>query len=139
MKKVITKADIFGHKISLNFNKKGSTHRSFAGGAYSIFLVCFILYYVSSRFSILVTRDDNKLFTLQRARDATDLTVPNDRLIWSNAIQHWTGPNQVETISFDDEKFKKYISINYYHRDVVWANRETNPYIYTPIGIKHQE
>ena len=38
--------DLFGHPIELNFNNKGSTHNTFVGGFFSIFIRFALFVYV---------------------------------------------------------------------------------------------
>ena len=46
LKNGIRNHDLFGHMININFNRKGSTHKTFIGGLVSIIVKVIILAYV---------------------------------------------------------------------------------------------
>ena len=48
--KFIESADIFGKVIELNFDRKGSTHKTFFGGLVSIIYALFIVAYATYGF-----------------------------------------------------------------------------------------
>ena len=52
--------DAFGHSISLNVDKKGSTHKTMCGGIVTIWMYILIIAYVSLHF-IVAGRGDVKL------------------------------------------------------------------------------
>jgi hypothetical protein len=49
-KKFIKKVDIFGKKIELNYDKNGSTHKTYLGGFLTILYVTFIMAYLAYGF-----------------------------------------------------------------------------------------
>ena len=57
----IRENDLFGFPIALNFNKKGSTHKSILGGSVSIFLKLIILIYSISLVNSLVFNENDTL------------------------------------------------------------------------------
>ena len=38
--------DLFGHQVSLNFNKRGPRHKTYIGGFFSLFVKGIIYFYV---------------------------------------------------------------------------------------------
>ena len=43
--KFIKSQDLFGHEVSLNFNKKGSSHNTLVGGVVSVLVKAFMVFY----------------------------------------------------------------------------------------------
>ena len=56
----IKNKDLFGHIISLNFNGKGSSHRTFIGGSTSILIYCFMGFLIYLNVSKLLFNGDDK-------------------------------------------------------------------------------
>ena len=54
VRKKIVNSDMFGHPVSLNFNKKGDTHNTLCGGMLSLFTRLFFLWYLFMRISVMV-------------------------------------------------------------------------------------
>jgi len=51
---LISSHDLLGHKIQLNFNKKGSTHKTLIGGILSILIKILMVIYTLTYLDILV-------------------------------------------------------------------------------------
>ena len=51
--------DLFGHKIELNFNKKGSSHNTLIGGVFSILIKMVMLIYIYLLVKKLVNNEDD--------------------------------------------------------------------------------
>ena len=47
---MITSYDLFGKKVELSFNKKGSSHNTLLGGSVSIFIRGFMAFYIVTLF-----------------------------------------------------------------------------------------
>ena len=60
--------DMFGHRIELNFNNKGSEHKTIVGGFFSIYVRLFLLFYFVYVLNMMLTFDNdtlrNSTFTL---------------------------------------------------------------------------
>ena len=70
---IIRDQDWFGFPIALNFNKKGSTHKSIVGGGVSIFLKTIILIYLLSLFNALVFNENDSNNSVKVLLDPEDL------------------------------------------------------------------
>ena len=66
--------DMFGHRIELNFNNKGSMHKTIVGGFFSIYIRLFLLFYVIYVFQQMLTFGNdtvrNATFTLDQNSDS---------------------------------------------------------------------
>ena len=51
--------DLFGHRIALNFNRGGDTHRTIVGGFFSIFIKIALTFYVFIKVVKLVSFGDD--------------------------------------------------------------------------------
>ena len=60
MKRLVKEQDMFGHPVSLNFNKKGTTANTLLGGCCSILVKLFLLGFVIFRLHVMINRDDNE-------------------------------------------------------------------------------
>ena len=63
MKSIISKIknkDLFGHVIQLNFNQKGSSHRTVIGGLLSLIIYSFMGFYILLSFNKLIFNLDDK-------------------------------------------------------------------------------
>ena len=67
--KVLKMLDIFGKPITLNFDKKGDTHKSFFGSIMSLILISIILAFAGSKISVMIQRQ-------QVTRSS--ITIPKD-------------------------------------------------------------
>ena len=56
--------DMFGHLITMNFNKRGNHHKTLVGAFFSIFIKVMIYVYVGLTFKQLIYKDANKNSTI---------------------------------------------------------------------------
>lgn len=75
--------DFFGYHINLNFDRNGDTHNTIIGGTFSIFIRCFIAWYVAIKCQKLITYDDDNM----------------------NYTESLINLNETEEISYGDTKF----------------------------------
>ena len=55
--------DLFGHLININFNRKGSTHKTLIGGLVSIIVQGITMIYITSKLYKLLWRTNDELTT----------------------------------------------------------------------------
>ena len=60
LRKLIQGQDMFGHRINLNFNREGNSHKTIIGGLVSICLKLFMTYYVYYNFKKMLFYEDDK-------------------------------------------------------------------------------
>ena len=60
MKSFIKGIDLFGHIIQLNFNQKGSSHKTTIGGAFSFLIYAFMSFYIIINVQKLIFNLDDK-------------------------------------------------------------------------------
>jgi len=63
LQKFILNRDMFGHDISLNFNRNGKQHRTLITGLFSLFLKICITAYFIQRFYMLIFHEKDDNFT----------------------------------------------------------------------------
>lgn len=105
--------DFFGHQVSLNFDRKGDTHNTIIGGTFSIFIRCFITWYVSLNCYKL-------------------LTYANDSMSYTESLINL---NQTDAINYSGTNFYFYgVLKNLYHkkRDVI---AEDEDHVNNPIFL----
>jgi hypothetical protein len=61
MRSFLTSKDMFGHTVTLNFNKKGDSHKTLAGGIFSIFVRCIMIAYVYILLKRLILKEKNTI------------------------------------------------------------------------------
>ena len=63
--KFIKSQDLFGHEVSLNFNKKGSSHNTIIGGAVSVLVKAFMAFYtvLLVKTMVLYQKNNNQSIT----------------------------------------------------------------------------
>ena len=59
----MTSQDYFGHKVQLNFNKKGSEHQTLIGGIVSIFINAMMIVYVTILLKRMFLFEDDDVST----------------------------------------------------------------------------
>ena len=69
LKEVIKDQDLFGHLININFNRKGSTHKTPIGGIFSLIIKLFVFIYVMTKFRKLLWRTDDQITTSTQIAD----------------------------------------------------------------------
>ena len=75
--KSIRSTDLFGHNISLNFNKRGNTHKTLIGGFFSL-IVKFIIYgYIGITLKQMLFLEENKNESLKSLIDLEELGPVN--------------------------------------------------------------
>ena len=62
--KLLRQYDMFGHLITMNFNKRGAYHKTLIGAMFSILIKIMIYIYISLTFRTLLTEGDNKNTTI---------------------------------------------------------------------------
>lgn len=77
----ITDYDLFGHPISLNFNSKGSEHKTFCGGTISFLTYGFLIWYLYKRIEYLVTFNNN---SIDLTMDEADFEAIGEVPMWSD-------------------------------------------------------
>ena len=60
---------MFGHLITMNFNKRGNKHKTEIGAFFSIFIKLFIYLYIGLTFKSLLYMDANKNSTIESTED----------------------------------------------------------------------
>jgi hypothetical protein len=56
--------DMFGHLITMNFNKRGAYHKTMIGAFFSVLIKFCIYVYIALTFRTLLTKGDNKNTTI---------------------------------------------------------------------------
>ena len=69
--------DLFGHSIALNFNRRGSSHKTFIGGSFSILIYAFMIFLFWINIEKLVFSLDDKNTTYNGLIDSNDTTTVN--------------------------------------------------------------
>ena len=64
--------DMFGHLITMNFNKKGSRHNTQIGAMFSLLIKFFIYVYIGLTFKTLLFKGANKNGTTNTIEPITD-------------------------------------------------------------------
>ena len=64
IKNGIRSHDLFGHIIAINFNRKGSTHKTFIGGLISIFIKILMWLYLGSKLYAMFWRTNDTMSTV---------------------------------------------------------------------------
>ena len=67
--------DIFGHPVTLNFNKQGDTHNTIIGGVVSIFIKVLLLMFFVERSKTMLTQGDTKITSTEKL---ADMSLVND-------------------------------------------------------------
>ena len=62
LKQLVTGQDMFGHPVTLNFNKKGDHHKTIFGGVASICLKVFLLSFLITKTVHLFDRRASQTF-----------------------------------------------------------------------------
>lgn len=71
--KSIRNKDLFGHYISLNFNKRGHAHKTYIGGFFSL-IVKFIIYgYIGITLKQMLFLEENKNESIKSLVDLEEL------------------------------------------------------------------
>ena len=60
IKNYIRGHDMFGHRVSLNFNKNGDSFKTGCGGIFSIIIKLILLFYAILRLKALFLRENNQ-------------------------------------------------------------------------------
>ena len=58
-KQIFLSQDVFGHPVTLNFNKKGDTYKTNEGACLSILLRCFMLLFLIVKLRVFAEKSDN--------------------------------------------------------------------------------
>ena len=77
--------DMFGHLITMNFNKRGNHHKTLIGAFFSIFIKVMIYVYVALTFKQLIYKDANKNSTIYSVEPIEDFGT-----VYYNETGHFT-------------------------------------------------
>ena len=119
MREYLTSLDMFGHSVTLNFNKKGVLHKTQIGGIFSIFVRCIMAFYIILLFKWLILRERNVIGTQAHLLDL-DIEVPITNLTETKVgMFGYILGSYGQNIEYNDE-FKKHFKIFYakYQRDL---------------------
>jgi len=75
--KLIKRVDMFGKKVELNFDKNGSTHKTYFGGFITILYVIFIIVYAAYGFLNIGNHTKDKITVFQNYLNMEDLDDVN--------------------------------------------------------------
>jgi hypothetical protein len=73
VKKFIKARDMFGHPVTLNFNRQGDTYFTTCGGLISIFFFFFLGWYVLIKFDIMTSRTGDSINVVKERSNYTDI------------------------------------------------------------------
>ena len=102
---LIKKQDLFGHRILLNFNKKGSSYQSILGGSFSILIKLIILIYFGFLTNSLIAHEND---------NTQSITVPLDTEALGNVNFNETYVNPMLIVF--NWKLKRYLSKEEYSK-----------------------
>jgi hypothetical protein len=69
LKQVIRNRDMFGHRVELNFNNQGSSHKTLCGGIGSIMLQTLMMVFVNLNVKKLFLQEDDNLKSITKDQD----------------------------------------------------------------------
>ena len=122
-KKYIRGHDMFGHKVSLNFNKDSDTYKTGCGGVFSILIKLILLFYVGLKMKALFLRENNQYGKNELPTGYEKLgEISLDQTNVVPFMQAMSTQN-FQPIKFTKEIYEPYISINAMN----FENSPTNP------------
>ena len=103
--------DKFGHKVELNFDRKGSEHKTVIGAIFSVLVNVLMLVYVVSLVKKLVYNGDDSISLVTKYENADSLEV---KIKDTNVVPMF-GLLNIKTHMFMeyDEEVQKYIKIEF--------------------------
>lgn len=119
--KGIRNQDMFGHLITLNFNKRGNHHRTQVGGVISVFITFAIRIYVLINFKILIFMEQNKNSSVESLETIEQLGTVN-----YNETDHFVFyvlTNQITKKPIMLEDTKRYLDIYYEQINNDWITK----------------
>lgn len=129
--------DFFGHQVSLNFDRNGDTHNTVIGGTFSVFIRCFIAWYVSLNCYQLLTYDNDTLMYTESLIDLnkTDAISYNStdfyffgvlkNLNYKKKAKNVPGDEAVNPI-FLEENLDRYIQVLFIQSHDNWYEADPN-------------
>jgi hypothetical protein len=72
LKNIIRNRDMFGYRVELNFNEKGSTHKTLCGGLVSIFVMAILMIFVLYDAKKMLLEEDDTLRSMINDQDLED-------------------------------------------------------------------
>ena len=120
LQEVIRDQDMFGHVISLNFNKKGETHTTVIGGFFSFLIKIAFTVYCWMCVDKLVNYGDNNLDTTKLKIDIVEfgpVDLSKTNYYSFNAFKKQTVPGGTLKIN---KEFYQNLDIFYLERKIDW-------------------
>lgn len=111
LKRFINNQDLFGHPISIKFNKKGDHHTTLVGGVMSILLKVFLLFVLVIKTRDMFSRKDAQSFLSVENVDYEDvgtLSFEGQKTLVYVRIQNTVGLNNK---ALDDDELKEMLSV----------------------------
>ena len=139
LKQRVKDQDMFGHTIAINFNKQGDTHVTCIVGTFSLIIKVFLLFFVSYKFSKMVTFDDDELNVEINSFDVDTMeeqSYKNSGVFIFHTIRKQEGTTPVW---FEKDEVQRYLDVHYDQRYDDWYLPADQRYKFEHIGAKQCE
>ena len=116
----IKSKDMFGHTISLNFNKQGNTHKTLIGGFFSFIIILAMSLYVFVNVKKLWLYEDDQVNTeiYKLDLDSLDELAYNDtKMFIFHTIRKQAG---TKPVWFEEKEVQKYVKLGFVQRRDNW-------------------
>ena len=131
LKAYIKTHDLFGHKIELNFNRKGSSHNTIIGGAMSILIKVIMTTYIFLLVKKLINNEDDQISSVTTSVNLQDLKVNMNETKASFVFQVFNAKDEYAPVDWNEvQKYLKFEAMNWK------SNRLTQENEITPLNIR---
>jgi len=110
--KGIRDKDLFGHNVTLNFNKRGSTHKTLIGGFFSIIVKTIIYGYVGLTMKQMLFLEENKNVTIDSLINLEELGEQNYKDSHMTTFYTLTNGETGDRINLTED-LKRYVDISF--------------------------
>ena len=109
---------MFGHIVQLNFNKAGSYHKTFIGGAVSFFIkiTCFVFIIVRGRTIFTHSDDDYCSVEYLITDDDYSFSMSEASLMLTPSVNKIR--NGLQAVDYDDQTVKSFIEMRYIQKTI---------------------
>ena len=127
MKRKFKKLDLFGHPITMNFDKNGSTHNTICGAIFSVFIFSIMAMLVFTKTKTMIDYGDQNIILKEKmVFDPKDnvVNMKNTNLTYMYSLARPQKLKENADITINHEEYKKYMKVLFYEFEANYFSLE---------------
>ena len=119
--RILSNLDFFSHDVKFNINRNGSSHGTYFGGVFSIFLAAIYFIYTYTLVEKMLSHGDVRTYMIPIKLDDTIYQSEDIDIISYNNLNIYNKTLGYNEPLFYNDETKRYIKMEYQERETDWS------------------